>query len=137
VVVAQQSFPPAAPPAFAPMATPPPPASPMPAVEVPRVHAPRSSWWRALLVSTRPMADGEAAPLDDRAARQLVAAASASLGLVVMLLALLIGLREAPFALLVSPVVAASVVIARAAVAVALLVVGMTCLRAAERLYFR
>jgi hypothetical protein len=106
---------------------------------VPPAPALRTSWWKALLVSTRPPADvaSAPAPLDGRGAQEPIAAASAVLGLVLMIVALVVGLREAPAGFLVAPVVSAAVVIARASVAVALLVIGLTCLRAAERIYFR
>jgi hypothetical protein len=137
----QSSFSPASPPAaFASTGVLPPAASPAPSVELPRAApAPQSGWWRALLASTRPPAGPSpaVAPLDDRTARERIAAASASLGLAIMLLALVVGLREAPGFLLATPAVAASVVLARAAVSIAMFFVGFSCLRAAERMYFR
>jgi hypothetical protein len=91
-----------------------------------------------LLASGRPPAGtADAASLDERAARQLVAGASAALGLLMILLGLVVGLREAPVALLSEPGLAASVVLGRAAVSVGMLVVGMTFVRVAERVYFR
>jgi hypothetical protein len=129
------SVPPAAvaplsPPAFSPAVA--------PAPGIARPAGQRGSWWKALLGSTQPAAGAnDAQALDDRAARQLVSGASASVGLLMILLGLVVGLREAPTALLFTPVVAAAVVVGRAAVSVAMLVVGLTFVRAAERVYFR
>jgi hypothetical protein len=139
-VASPQAFAPISSHGFAAVGVLPPAASPAPTVQVPRAApAAHSSWWRALLASTRPPADpsAEAGSIDDRAARERIAAASASLGFVIMLLALVVGLREAPIYLLATPVVAASLVLARAGMAIAMFVVGWMCLRAAERMYFR
>jgi hypothetical protein len=108
----------------------------------PPAHAPasRANWWNGLVSAARGASQGggpELAPLDDRAVRERIALASAALGLLMILLALVVGLREAPVSLLSAPLVVASVVVARAAVAVGMLVVGLTFVRAAERVYFR
>jgi hypothetical protein len=98
-----------------------------------------ASWWKGMLGTTR-AANGMATdlgPIDERVARERVAVASAGLGLLMILLALVVGLRDAPSGLLLSPMVAASIVVARGALAVGMLVVGLGFLRAAERVYFR
>jgi len=104
-----------------------------------RVPSSRRGFWETLVgVGGRPAnASADVASTDDPIIRQRFAVGSAALGSVVTVAALFIGLSEAPQPLLATPMVAASVVLSRALVAVGLLAVGITCLRAAERLYFR
>lgn len=110
-------------------------------IETRSLASPRTSWWRALLASTlpppAPAAPTALAPIDDRVARQGIAAAAAALGLIVILVALVVGLRGASAALLVSPNVAVALILARAFLAMALMGLGLAFLRAAERVYFR
>lgn len=93
-----------------------------------------SSWWRALLLSTRP--DAMQGALSDGSTMRLrIAVASAALALIWIAIALAIGLRDPPSDLLVPASVSAAIVVARALIAVGLIAFSTTLLRVAERLF--
>jgi hypothetical protein len=96
---------------------------------------PKSNWWRALIASTLPPPDGSAVAVDSRVVDRAVALFCAATALVLVLFALVIGLREAPAQPSISAGVAAVVVTARALLALALLALGALLLRMAERFF--
>ncbi len=115
-------------PAFAPAAS----LSATPRVEGARVPT-AAPWWRALAASVLGPASTVAGAERVRAP---VAVTCAAFGVASIVLALAVGFRAAPNELLMPSAVAASIVIARALMAVGLLGTGLALLRAAERLYF-
>jgi hypothetical protein len=94
----------------------------------------RSSWWRALLQSTRAAATQDVSP-PSSVVQVRVAASSAALAVVTIPIAMVIGLRDAPSDILVPQTVSAAVVIARALVAVGLIAFSVALLQIAERLF--
>jgi hypothetical protein len=93
-----------------------------------------SSWWRALLQSTRP--DAMPGALSGGSTMRLrIAIANAALALILIAVALAIGLRDPPSDLRVPAIVSAAIVVARALVAVGLMACSTTLLRVAERLF--
>jgi hypothetical protein len=94
----------------------------------------RSSWWRALLQSTRAAATQDVSR-PSSAVQLRIAASSAALAVVTVPIAAIIGLRDAPSDILVPPTVSAAVVIARALVAVGLIAFSVALLQIAERLF--
>jgi hypothetical protein len=94
----------------------------------------RSSWWRALLQSTRAAATQDVSS-PSSAVQLRIAASSAALAVVTVPIAVIIGLRDAPSDLLVPPTVSAAVVIARALVAVGLIAFSVALLQIAERVF--
>jgi len=94
---------------------------------------PKGNWWRSLIASTLP--PPARSPTDQRFVDRAVAFLCSAVALVLLLVALLIGLRDAPSQSLVPASVAAAVVIARALLAVAVLAVAAMFLRMAERFF--
>lgn len=93
-----------------------------------------SSWWRALLQSTRPNAMPDSLS-DARTTRLRIAVTCVALALLWTAIALAIGLRDPPSDLLAPAIVTAAVVVARALIAVGLIAFSATLLRVAERLF--
>ena len=88
---------------------------------------------RSLIAST--LLPPDRSPTDQRFVDRAVALLCGAAGLVLLLVALLIGLRDAPSQSLVPASVAAAVVIARALLALAVLAVAAMLLRMAERFF--
>ena len=106
-------------------------ASPQPLAPAPQ--PPKGNWWRALIASTLPPPDRFPAAVDPRFVDRALALLCGATGLFLVLVAMIIGLREAPAQSLVPAGVAAVVVIARALFALAVLAFAAMLLRMAER----
>ncbi|HEV3192298.1 MAG TPA: hypothetical protein VGY54_17420 [Polyangiaceae bacterium] len=96
---------------------------------------PKTSWWRALIASTMPPPGRSSLATDPRAVDRAVALVCGATGLFLFLIALIIGLREAPSQPSVAASVAVAVVIARVLLALAVLAIGAMFLRMAERFF--
>jgi len=104
------------------------------------IRPPPSRWWRSLLESTFPPAVPEGPEPGagrHRTGDAYLGAACAAIGLVLLLPALVLGVRQAPSQTLLPPVVAAAEIVARALVVLGLLVAGLAFLRTAERFFSR
>jgi hypothetical protein len=95
--------------------------------------AAKPSWLRGLLTATFPPPPPEAVTLDERILRKRAGSVAALLAMALVITSLVVGLRSAPA---VEPVVAATVVASRAALALGVLWFAFALLRIAERLFF-
>jgi hypothetical protein len=96
---------------------------------------PKTSWWRALIASTMPPADRSSRAADPQAMDRAAAFVCGATALFLFLIALIIGLREAPAQPSVAASVAATIVIARVLLALAVMAIGAMFLRMAERFF--
>jgi hypothetical protein len=101
----------------------------------PLPQSPKTSWWRALIASTMPEADRSSLATHPHATDRAAALVCGATALFLFLIALMIGLREAPAQPSVAASVAVAIVIARVLLALAVMAIGAMFLRMAERFF--